>query len=204
MLGRKGVALLALCPLAFGAEFVHFRNGVKLQVDRHEREGGDVVLYRANDIQFVSAASIARFEEILPPGVEPPRAAPKPAPARPQYRDKARKLIEQASVKHGLDPDFVHAVAQTESNYQQQAISHAGAIGIMQLMPDTAAGLKANPYDAADNVDAGVRLLRQLLKEYEGKPNGVALALAAYNAGECGSGTVGCRRIARHGTMCAR
>ena len=70
-----------------------------------------------------------------------------------------------------------------ESGYQQKARSSQGAIGVMQLMPSTARYLGADPSDAAQNIDAGTRLLRTLLLKYEGNPNQLALALAAYNAG---------------------
>ena len=92
----------------------------------------------------------------------------------------AQAAIQAAAVRYGLDPAFLTAVAQQESGLNQSAISPAGAIGIMQLMPATAAQYGANPYDLAQNVDAGAHFLSDMLARY-GQDE--TLALAAYNAG---------------------
>lgn len=90
-------------------------------------------------------------------------------------------LIKGASSKNKVDPSLLRAVMVQESGFRPCAISTAGAMGLMQIMPDTAdeLGLE-DPFDPASNVDAGAKYLKQMLDRYHGN---TALALAAYNAG---------------------
>ena len=91
-------------------------------------------------------------------------------------------IIYRAGGRHGIDPRFIHAVIWQESRYKSKALSHAGAQGLMQLMPATARRFGcSDPEDMASNVEAGTKYLRWLLKRFNGD---VALTLAGYNAGE--------------------
>ncbi len=89
-------------------------------------------------------------------------------------------MIAAAARKYNVDPRLAAAVAQTESGGNQEAVSPAGAIGVMQLMPETAAGLGVNPYDKQQNIEGGVKYLRQMMDTFGGD---VQKAVAAYNAG---------------------
>jgi hypothetical protein len=89
--------------------------------------------------------------------------------------------IDRAAARHNVDPSLVRSVVKVESNFNPNAVSRKGAMGLMQLMPSTARSLNvSNPFDPQQNVDAGVRHLRRLLDSYGGD---VRLSLAAYNAG---------------------
>jgi soluble lytic murein transglycosylase-like protein len=89
-------------------------------------------------------------------------------------------MITSAAKKYGVDPRLVSAVAETESGYNPKAVSDAGAVGVMQLMPDTAAALGVDPYDTQQNIEGGTKYLKNMLDNFGGD---VRKAVAAYNAG---------------------
>lgn len=89
-------------------------------------------------------------------------------------------MIDEAARKYHVDPKLVAAIAEVESGGNQEETSSAGAIGVMQLMPDTAAALGVNPYDKKSNIEGGAKYLRQMLDTFDGD---IRKAVAAYNAG---------------------
>src|SRR5215831_16827728 len=93
-----------------------------------------------------------------------------------------RALVDTISRNHGVDPSLVRAVIETESNFNRRAVSNKGALGLMQLIPDTGRRYGVRDFfDPEQNVDGGVRYLRFLLEKFNGN---LDLSLAAYNAGE--------------------
>jgi hypothetical protein len=182
---RHATRAAALTVLTWGtlsgvarAELVFLNTGRTLTVRAHRFEGELVVLSLRGGGEIVCAASsIERIapDEVAIPDLERPDREPPPHAPVPYG-----ELIDGAAARAGIDPRLVRAVIQVESAYQASARSRKGAMGLMQLMPDTARRYSvADPYDPGSNVDAGARHLKTLLDRFE-----LSLALAAYNAGE--------------------
>jgi len=166
-------------------EYAILRTGFRIYAQAHQVNGAEVRLYTSAGVIAIPRETVAGFEaeDCIPPPAAPPRpepvaSIPVPAPAQ---------LVRQAALEQDLEETFVslaESVAKVESAFQPQAVSPKGAVGVMQLMPATAARLGADPYDVRQNVKAGVRYLRDLLLRFRDRDDQVRLALAAYNAGE--------------------
>lgn len=168
---------LAASLSAFAGEFAVLSNGFRIRAERHEAAGFNVLLYTKDGVTEVPAATVASFETeeyTVPP------APIRPTPAVPEPSNDPTTLLRAAALRTGLPPALVESVARVESNLRPEAVSPKGALGVMQLMPATARELAADPRDTAQNIDAGARLLRDLLIKYDGD---VVKALSAYNAG---------------------
>jgi soluble lytic murein transglycosylase-like protein len=171
--------ILSAIP-ALAGEYAVLATGFRLHADRHDFAGENVLLYAHDGVTELPAAWVASFEpEEFTAPVVPPVIPSNPEPAQP-VKD-SRTLLREAAIRAGLPPMLVESVARVESNLRPDAVSPKGAIGVMQLMPATAKALAADPSDTSQNIDAGARLLRELLLKYDGD---VVKALAAYNAGE--------------------
>lgn len=116
----------------------------------------------------------------LPPWTSP-QVPPPVADCDPVEPAELSEMVEEASEKNGVDAGLVKEVARQESGFKPCAVSPKGAEGLMQLMPATQLGLAVtDPFDPKQNIDAGAKLLKQLLDRYSGD---ITKALGAYNAG---------------------
>ena len=105
-----------------------------------------------------------------------------PLGASNSTEDRLDRIVREAAERHNVDPALVKAVITTESGWNPQAVSRKGAVGLMQLIPQTAQRFGVNhSFDAAENVEGGTSYLRSLLDRYNGD---LPKSLAAYNAGE--------------------
>jgi len=142
-------------------------------------DGVNRVLQRIDAIEQrfnYSPVSTMKFSNVLA-GVEKSNATE----AKNFASDDISKMIQFTAKKYGVDPKLAMAVAKVESNLSPDVVSSAGAVGVMQLMPETAQGLGVhNSKDPRENIDGGVRYLKQLISTFDGD---VTKAVAAYNAG---------------------
>lgn len=162
--------------------------------------GINAVMARINQIQSMASRVGGGFGMTLDATIAASTPATQggvPAVADPQIADAAnteligdptplptgsgrwQAAIERAADANDIDPTLLNALVWVESDFDPNAVSHAGAIGLAQLMPDTAAGLGVDPYDPAQNLEGGARFLSAMIDRF-GRTD---LALAAYNAG---------------------
>jgi len=152
-----------------------------MSIKGHSMDGESLVLTLRNGGQMiVEPGMIARFEPDEVPYPEPEVAVPAPAAQASAVAVPYGEFIDKYSKEQGVDARLVRAMIQVESAYKQGARSRKGAMGLMQLMPETARQYAVrDPYDPESNIEAGIKHLKSLLTRLP-----VDLALAAYNAGE--------------------
>jgi len=175
------LSFLAITCSAVAGEYVVLSTGFSIHAQSHVIDGNVIRIQTSQGaIEFpANTVTAIQKEEYTPP----PAATEPSAGAQTQPELTPQELITRAAIQAGLPPELVHSIARAESNYHTDAVSPKGAIGLMQLMPNTASELNANPYDPAQNAEAGARYLRELLLKYESDPHQVLKAIAAYNAG---------------------
>jgi Transglycosylase SLT domain len=180
------VALMAIGLPLHAAEDVTLRNGFDLVCNHREEVAGKVRLYTGtgeDNFLEVDAAEIVDVQTVPDPpqmtGDTLSKATVAPAPALTQ--ENLRELMARAGARHNLDVDLLASVVRAESGGNARAVSQAGAQGLMQLMPQTAAQLGvADSFRPDQNINGGTAYLDSLLTRYH---ENLALALAAYNAG---------------------
>lgn len=179
------LAIAATALPAFCAERVLLTNGFDMRCDHHAQVGSAIRLYMDHsDASYIDfrPEEIRSFETVP----DPPPQAVAPAPANPRVDAKLspadlRQMLADAGRQHNLDADLLASVVKAESNGNTRAVSRAGARGLMQLMPATAAEKGVDDsFRPDENVRGGTEYLDQLLIRYH---DNLALALAAYNAG---------------------
>jgi soluble lytic murein transglycosylase-like protein len=181
-------AAAVLAPVTWAAERVTLKNGYAMRCDHHAQVEGHVRLFTSpgddNYIEIPQVA-VAGIEEIIEEaGASPAQIADAPPTVRHSATltaDDLGEMLAAAGKAHNLDVDLLASVVKAESNGNTRAVSRAGAQGLMQLMPRTAADLGVhNSFQPDENVQGGSAYLDALLTRYS---NNLALALAAYNAG---------------------
>ena len=185
------VVMLVLATLpCIADEVAVLKNGFSITHHRREIVGDLTRLYiTADGASFIDVptADIEHYEAAPDPPAEPtqPFARASQRTASPSANQKTavdlNQVVNEASGRYRLDPDFVTSVIKAESGFNVRAVSRKGALGLMQLMPGTASQLGvSNAFDPQANVDGGTRYLRELLERYNFD---MVKALAAYNAG---------------------
>ncbi|HLY43890.1 MAG TPA: lytic transglycosylase domain-containing protein [Terracidiphilus sp.] len=178
--------VLAVMPVARAAEVATLTNGFTMRCDHHAEVEGRIRLYlHGGDNSYIEfgPGEIKSFEPVADLPVQ--AAAKDQAPAEKEDANlkpgDLRQMLAAAGHEHNLDVDLLASVVKAESGGNARAISRAGARGLMQLMPGTAADLGVeDSFRPSENVRGGSIYLDRLLMRYH---DNLALALAAYNAG---------------------
>lgn len=172
-------AVLTLPPLA-RADYAVLHSGQRLHITGYLRQGSSVILYVAGGSIVVPSSEIVRFD---------PEDVFAPSASTPPLDVPFAKQIRAAAARNGVDENLISSVIFAESNFAPRALSSKRAMGLMQLMPQTASRYAVNnAFDPAQNIAGGTRYLKALLDQYHGN---LPLALAAYNAGP--------QRVAQYG-----
>jgi soluble lytic murein transglycosylase-like protein len=166
------ISILAVSP-SFGKELVYLASGFPLEVQSHTEANQTLLLRMATGTLELPTAAVARIELV-------PDDSERTVANRPSPPNESVEILNAAATGQGLPPELVQSVARIESGLRQEALSPKGALGLMQLMPGTAAELGIRVNCANDNARGGAKYLRNLLLHYRGD---TVLALAAYNAG---------------------
>src|SRR6201981_3227597 len=167
------VLLASTAPMA-RADYAVLRSGVRLHITGFETSGGRVRLTVEGGSVEVAATEIVSIE---PEDVFPSRPTIAPLPDGPYA-----ELIRAAAEKHGVDENLIHRMILVESNFNPKAVSRKSALGLMQLLPETAARYSVrNAFDPAQNIDGGTHYMKDLLARYHG---GLSLGVSDYNTGQ--------------------
>jgi soluble lytic murein transglycosylase-like protein len=187
---RLGVSLAAAL-----LSFLPDSSQAAQQITAHVDASGRVVFVNEgeNPPVTIPVVSSEQSKKIVASTTDPAATMPVPSPATAygtsepspsivQAPGHLNGLIEEAAFRHQIDPDLIRAIIRVESNFDPNAVSPAGARGLMQLIPSTAMRFGVqNAFDPRSNLDGGIRYLKHLLGLYQGN---LQLSLAAYNAGE--------------------
>jgi len=166
-------SLLALIPSAARADYAVLRSGTRLHISGYELDGEQVHLSLTGGSVTISS------DDLL--SVEPEDVFRELPPTDAALNVRYAKFIRAAAQKHSVDQRIIAEVIAAESNFNERAVSRKRALGLMQLLPETAARYSVrNVFDPEQNIDAGAHYLKDLLGRYRGN---LTFALAAYNAG---------------------
>jgi soluble lytic murein transglycosylase-like protein len=167
------LAALAVMAPAASADYAVLRSGARLHVTGYQLDGERVRLSVSGGTVEIAASELI--------DVEPEDQFPAPPSANADLGVRYASLIHASAQKHGVDANLIAHVIAAESNFDPKAVSRKRALGLMQLLPETAARYAvSNIFDPAQNIEAGTHYLKDLLARYRGN---LRFALAAYNAG---------------------